>query len=352
MKQLKQIASNFVSAEIITDITPLGNGLINDTFLVSSPESSWVLQKINRHVFTQPELIMANLQQLSQHVQSKSAAQVRLQIPLLVLTTKQESFYLDSDNECWRGLTYIPGSFSKESVTTLADAEQIGRALGHFHQLCSDLAPELLSDTLPGFHITPLYFTYYQTTVNKAVDIVQDDAFRYCIDMIAAQGDFVSVLEDAKQRGDLKLRVMHGDPKVNNFLFDQQTQKIISLIDLDTVKPGLIHYDIGDCLRSSCQNVHNGKFELSVCQAVLSSYVQEARTFLTSVDYDYFYPAMQLIPFELGLRFFTDYLQGNRYFKVTEPQQNLQRAVQQFELCQGIQQQRTAIEAIIAGLRG
>ena len=149
----------------------------------------------------------------------------------------------------------------------------------------------------------------------------------------------------------LSLRVIHGDPKLNNFLFDKDSKKIASIIDLDTVKPGLVHYDIGDCLRSCCHNPESNNFDLAICAALLTSYLSEAGIFFSDYDYDYLYAAIRLIPFELGLRFYTDYLEGNRYFKVNRPEQNLQRAADQFHLCESIMAQESALKILIEQLR-
>ncbi|MDD5268702.1 MAG: phosphotransferase, partial [Methylococcales bacterium] len=153
------------------------------------------------------------------------------------------------------------------------------------------------------------------------------------------------------RQGLLSLRVIHGDPKLNNFLFDKKSKKIVSIIDLDTVKPGLVHYDIGDCLRSCCHRLETNVFDLDTCAVILKFYLSEAGAFFSESDYHYLYAAIQLIPFELGLRFYTDYLEGNRYFKVTGADQNLQRAADQFHLCESIFQQESAIKTLIEQLR-
>jgi Ser/Thr protein kinase RdoA (MazF antagonist) len=151
---------------------------------------------------------------------------------------------------------------------------------------------------------------------------------------------------------------MHGDPKVNNIMFDRQTGLAVSVIDLDTTKPGLIHYDIGDCLRSGCntlgeetQDWQAVTFNLDFCRAILEGYLPPCRHFLGDADYDYLFDAMRLIAFELGLRFFTDYLNGDRYFKVKYPEHNLIRALVQFQLTTSIEQQEREISQIIATIK-
>ena len=165
------------------------------------------------------------------------------------------------------------------------------------------------------------------------------------------------MLETAKNEGKLATRPIHGDTKLNNFLFDVNSGRAVSLIDLDTVQPGLIHYDIGDCLRSSAnaagespKDVAPVRFDLDICRAILKRYLAETRSFLTQNDYHYLYDAVRLIPFELGLRFVTDHLEGDRYFKTDWPGQNLHRAMVQFELTASIEMAKEGIKTLIANI--
>ena len=151
---------------------------------------------------------------------------------------------------------------------------------------------------------------------------------------------------------------MHGDPKVNNVLLDTATGKAVALVDLDTVKPGLVHYDIGDCLRSGCnpwgeetEQWEAVRFDPDLGRALLQGYLAGAGGFLTDHDYHYLFAAIRLIAFELGLRFFTDYLAGNVYFKARRPEHNLARALVQFKLTESIEAQEAAIRAFIRDLR-
>lgn len=351
MQAILNVARQFQQDFSPLTLSPLGNGLINDTYLVSSVNSQWVLQRINAQVFPRPQWIMDNLHVLKTHVQQKPPSQVRLNIPAVLTTTAQQNHVLDGAGDYWRALQFVPNSFSKEQLAGLNDAAQIGWALGHFHALSSDLDANLLHDTLPGFHIAPDYLNAYQQALAVAKDIEADADYRFCLNYIADHQAMVNVLEAAKVNGELPLRVMHGDPKVNNFLFDRHTQQIISLIDLDTVKPGLLHYDIADCLRSCCHNSVDDTFDLEIAEVILKAYLAEVCGFFNAADYQYLYAAIELIPFELGLRFFTDYLQGNRYFKVTDLKQNCRRAVQQFKLSASVLQQRQAIEKLVEDLQ-
>jgi Ser/Thr protein kinase RdoA (MazF antagonist) len=342
------IAEQFSSA--VLELTPLGNGLINDTFLVITASKPFVLQRINSAVFPLPQHIITNLLKLTGHLAQKDLSTVRLKIPALLKSISGQDAYQDKNQDYWRALDFIDQTLSLESLTDLNQAQQVGFALGHFHRLVSDIEPTLMQDTLPGFHITPHYFQQYQTVLTT-VKTGSEPESDYCAAFIKQHQVIINHLELAKAQGVLKLRIIHGDPKLNNFLFNADSTQIISLIDLDTVQPGLVHYDIGDCLRSCCHISETNHFDLTLCEVILKSYLAEAQAFFSSYDYQYLFTAIQLIPFELGLRFYTDYLEGNKYFKVTHPHHNLERAVAQFELCESILAQETAIKDLITHLK-
>lgn len=201
-----------------------------------------------------------------------------------------------------------------------------------------------LHQTLPGFHDASGYFSSF---LRASARLRLSGASRELLHGLSfAEGheSLTRVLENARREGKLAVRAIHGDTKLNNFLFDIQTGKAVSLIDLDTVQPGLIHYDVGDCLRScanpageSPKDISAVHFDFDIGKAILKNYLAETRGLLTQHDYDYLYDAIRLIPFELGLRFLTDHLDGNHYFKTQWPGQNLHRALVQFQLTASIE---------------
>jgi Ser/Thr protein kinase RdoA (MazF antagonist) len=343
-QEILKVAQQYSSA--VLDIKPLGNGYINDTYLVDADAYLFVLQKINKHVFPNPEQIMANLMVLNQHIKAMDTNQKTLIIPELLPAINGNNHYQDDQNDYWRALSYIENTESLETLGNLAEAEQVGFALGQFHRLTYGLDTASLFDTLPGFHIAPRYWEQYQH-IKSHTSIAEDP---YCGDFIDRFQHIIHDLETAKAHGLLINRVIHGDPKLNNFLFDNTSKRIVSLIDLDTVKPGLIHYDMGDCLRSSCHKTDTNEFDLDICSVILTTYLQEMGELFSDNDYQFLYPCIRLIPFELGIRFYADYLDGNRYFKVTEPKENLHRAIGQFQLCASVMAQEKVIVAMIDNL--
>ena len=370
----QKFVSNFAPKAEIKNIQPFGNGNINSTFLVflqdteqgikqeiaSNSLTSFVLQRINTHVFPEPQLVMQNMRIYSNHVRDRLAKiplQRRWEVPQVLLTDEGQDYWLTENGEYWRSLSFIADSQSFDVMENTSQAKEVGYALGTFHYLTSDLSPEKLADTLVGFHITPQYLRQYQEVLakNQSANNVQNSPkLNYCFQIISDRQGLANILEDAKVSGKLPLRTMHGDPKVNNILFDQQTNLAMSMIDLDTVKSGLIHYDIGDCLRSGCNPLgedvaewEDVNFDTELCSAILSGYLEIGRSFLTEYDYAYIYDAIRVITFELGLRFFTDYLAGNQYFTVKYPEHNLQRSLVQFRLLESIEAQASIIQKII-----
>lgn len=362
-ENLVKIAEQFTLEGEITSVNVLGNGNINDTFLVglnSAIEKHFVLQRINTKVFSQPQLIMQNMCTYTDHVRNRlqfTPLNRRWEVPSVLLTKNAQDYHQDADGSFWRAISFIEDAQCFNTMQDKSRAPEIGYALGMFHNLISDLSPEKLADTLEGFHITPLYLQQYNKVLAKASP-QQSPEVNYCLQFVSDRQSFAHILENAKATGKLPLRLMHGDPKINNVMFDTTTLQAVSIIDLDTIKPGLVHYDIGDCLRSGCNEAgeeteqwESVYFDTELCRGILQGYLSVAKEFLTENDYIYIYDAIRLIAFELGLRFFADYLAGNIYFKVKYPEHNLLRALVQFKLTQSIESQENKIRSLIQDIK-
>jgi len=356
---LLSIAQEFYSDEPILEIKEFGNGNINDTYLVSTASSQvrhFVLQRINTNVFKQPKLIMQNMRVFTEHMRKRVKAEGlnKWKIPRVLHTHDKQDFHVDENGNFWRSISYIRGAKSYDTIRDKNHAREVGFALGTFQSLISDLPTEKLADTLEGFHITPRYLQQFDHAFSNN-GFVKNAEVKYCIDFVEQRRAFASTLENALDDGKLQMRAMHGDPKVNNVMIEESTGRAISIVDLDTVKPGLIHYDIGDCMRSGCnplgeetedwEAVH---FDPETGAAILEGYLTQARAFLTEADYDYLFDSIRLLTFELGIRFFADHLAGNVYFKVKHPEHNLQRALVQFRLTESIEEYEGEIRNIIS----
>jgi len=356
------VAEQFAPFTRVISVREFGNGNINDTYLVSidtdlPEEKEFVLQRINTQVFKQPQLIMQNMRAFTEHIRRRARDEGHLwKMPRVIPACDGRDFYVDPEGNFWRAISYVHGARSFETIKDAALAREVGYALGTFQYLISDLPIHKLADTLEGFHITPLYLQNFERAYSHN-GFQANPELRHCLNFVEQRREFAYVLENARKQGKLQLRPVHGDPKVNNVMIDESTGHAISLVDLDTVKPGLIHYDIGDCMRSGCNPLgeeteqwESVRFDPEIGAAILEGYLTQARNFLTVADYEYLFDSIRLLAFELGVRFFTDYLDGNIYFKVKHPQHNLQRALVQFKLTESIEAYEADIRQIIHGM--
>ena len=369
--ELALLANKFnVKGRLVT-LVPFGNGNINDTFLAvyrnTFTETQVVLQRVNKAVFPIPEAIMANMHAITLHCHEKLEADSAAgrddrvwQMPRIIKTKDGGDFTTDENGDVWRVITRILSAHAFDSAQSPEHALECGAALGHFHYLISDMDPASIEDPLPGFHITSGYLRQYDETLNdpRANEILNASMeAKRLARYIEERRDFAVSLEKAEARGELKKRMFHGDPKVNNIMIDDFTGKGTAMIDLDTVSPGLVQIDVGDAVRSICnpageEELNLGKvtFDETLFQAFMKGYMKEAGAFMDDADRAWLYDAVRLLPFELGLRFFQDYLAGDKYFKVRQPGQNLNRARVQFRLCEAIEARERSIRAMLEKL--
>jgi len=275
-----------------------------------------------------------------------------IRFPRLIRSPAGETAFIDSMGNYWRLLTWIENTRTMATIGSCEQGRAVGRLLGCFHQVLRDLPVDELYDPLPGFHHTPTCLRRYDQIAENRPDCSSSDGReQQCAVFIDQFRDRVDILE--KHRRSLSASIIHGDPKVGNFLFDAGGEQAVSLIDLDTLMPGLLLHDLGDCLRSCCnpagEEVDSPErivFDRSLFAAVMAGYCENALDLLGKIDRDLLVDAVFLICFELGLRFFTDYLEGNPYFKVKRPEQNLQRALVQFYLAASIDNQRRVLDLL------
>lgn len=365
LENLFSVAEQFTPRGTIINIRELGSGHINTTFLVSlntEETKHFILQRVNTAVFRHPELVMQNMHIVTGHLRQRLEHMSlgtgrRWEIPRILLTWDGKDHRVGPDGSFWRAISFIKDAQSFETINNDDHAREVGHTLGTFHSLLNDLPSSRLADTLKGFHITPRYLHHYNEVLRKYGKGRSVEA-NYCTHFIRERSRWAHVLENAKAEGKLHLRPIHGDPKVNNIMIDNATGKAVSIIDLDTVKPGLVHYDIGDCLRSGCnplgeepEQLEDVRFDPDLCRAILHGYLSTAEEFLTENDREYLYDSVRLIAFELGLRFYTDFLEGDVYFRARKPEHNLVRALVQFRLTESIESQETQIRTIIRDVR-
>ncbi len=348
--RLNKVARAYVRVTGQCAFVELGQGNINDTFLVDRGKNSFIIQRINARVFREPRKVAQNTAVVSSHLNS-NAAPAGFRFPRILQTRQGENWYVDCNGETWRAQSYIAGSRVYESIGDVALASQVGRCLAAFHHGVENLPQDRLEQVLPGFHNLPLYLQNFETALAGFSQKIRSK-LHFCLECIARYGKYCDFFETAVSQGNIAAKVVHGDPKVSNVLFDVSTEKAVAMIDLDTVGSGLVLYDIGDCLRSCCgpseeRNNSEVGFDTAMAAGVLEGYLQERM--LDRFELEHIYDALLLVSFELGVRFVTDYLMGNQYFKVGLPEDNLNRAVVQFQLVENIATQRRVIEGLVAG---
>lgn len=348
------IARRFIGDDPSLRVEPLGAGLINATYRVDAAQGRFVLQRINATVFPVPEHILSNLTRL--HALAADHRELGVRLPTPRPAMDGSAFVRDRDDGIWRMMEFVYPNRTLDEVRNQTQAAEIGRVLGRFHRLASCLDPSDMQITLPGFHDTPGYLAALEQTLEdpgeRAEDRATDARLSGALAFIETRRALVRVLDDAARAGLTTTRVVHGDPKLDNLLFDYASDRALCLIDLDTVQPGLLHHDIGDCLRSCCNRAGEAgasvAFDIDLCSAILTAYGAETRDLLSAAEVKLISPSIRLIPFELGLRFLTDHLRGDRYFRVTAPGENLRKALIQFALVADIERKEKTIEAIVA----
>ncbi len=334
--------ARFFSAETILSATELGLGNINDTYLVTDTKRQFVLQRLNPAVFADPTRICENQLQLQDLLHSQAPRPGQLHIPQLLLTRDGDSHYRDTQDHCWRGQDFIENG---EEIPHLSShqGESVGQLLGALHRLGQSRPDCIFHDILPGLHATAGHLHQYNRVKTRSVAGAKKTELTFCHDCIAEHQDEALSL-DRKLNTTIPKRLIHGDPKLANILFDKTSHQACTLIDLDTIGPGFIHHDLSDLIRSCCNRAgeesapHETCFELSIAKKIISGYSTQTASFLTPTEVHLLGESLWVIPFELGVRFFSDYLTGSTYFKTTTPQQNLYRASSQFHLSTQIRQ--------------
>ena len=369
--ELSVLVNKFNIKGRLVSLQPFGNGNINDTFLAiyrnTFTETQVILQRVNRKVFPRPEMIMENMHEITKHCHEKLEADAAAgrddrvwQMPRIIKAKDSKDYVADDNGEIWRVITRIMSAHAFDVAQGPEHAMECGAALGHFHYLVSDMPPGAVRDPLPGFHATGEYLAAYDRTLETASArelLGSSMEAKRLAKFIEERREAALCLENAEKKGELFRRMFHGDPKVNNIMIDDVTGKGTAMIDLDTVSPGLVHIDFGDALRSICNpageeetNLAKVVFDEDLATAFCKGYMREAGAFLTEADRAYLYDAIRLLPFELGLRFFQDYLAGNVYFKTTQPEQNLNRARVQFRLCESVEARERSIRSVLRQL--
>ncbi|MDR6944046.1 phosphotransferase enzyme family protein [Mucilaginibacter pocheonensis] len=356
---VSEIVSNFCIEGNIAAIVPYGSGHINDTFHVknANPElPGYLLQRINHHVFENVPALMRNVQLVTGHLKQKLAqipgSNPDKEVLTIVLTTNGQCFHADTDGNYWRMYWFLTNTRNYDLVLTEQQAYEGGKAFGKFQFLLSDLDAGLLSETIPDFHNIAARLDRLNKVVsadqkNRVKDVLPELAF-----VIKRADSMVAVMDLGKEEK-LPLRIIHNDTKFNNILLDMNDHEQC-VIDLDTVMPGYVAYDFGDAIRTIINTAPEdeedlAKIDLSIplFKAYSEGYFKNAAGFLSDTEIKSLSMGVLLIAFMQGVRFLTDYIDGDIYYKIRFPEHNLQRTRAQFQLLKKLEEKYDLLDEII-----
>ena len=326
-------------------VTPLGNGHINDTFLVRWQSGELVLQRINTEVFKTPNALVNNANKIAQHLHKK-VAQGEYQLSVVEpISTSDNALSFDLGVQgYWRAINYLPYSHSIEVVTNEHEAESAAKAFGHFSCALSDLDATGLEDVIPQFHYLPGRIEQLKAAASQDVVGRLSDCKKW-VDFALMQDSLLLELEQASTK--LPLRICHNDTKINNMLYDKRDMTSLAIIDLDTCMKGHLMYDFGDMVRTftspeeeDSTNLDKVEVRESIFAAICRGYLGELGDVLTSDEKQSLWLGARVICLMIGVRFLTDHLNGDIYFHVHHENHNLQRAANQFTLYQSLLNQQ------------
>ena len=358
---LRVIAGRFDMDGVFVSASPWGSGHINDTYVVEIQRGSgarrFILQRINRNVFKNPAGLTINIAAVTGHLRRKvlEASGDPLRETLTLIPTREGSALLETDaGECWRSYLFIEGARTYDAVERPEHVLAAGRAFGRFQTLLRDLPAGELAETIPDFHHTRKRFDAFAQALSED-RLGRARSARPEIEFVLRREAIASTLVDMLADGRLPPRITHNDTKLNNVLIDDQTGEGVCVIDLDTVMPGLSLYDFGDAIRSMGNtgaedepDLSKMGFSLEAFDLFTRGYLEFASGWLEPEELALLPLSAELMTLENGMRFLTDYLQGDTYFKTRRPEHNLDRTRTQLKL---VQEMEEAEEEMAAAVR-
>ncbi len=327
----------------------LNSGHINDTFLVNTEEDKcYIVQRINHTIFKDVPGLVNNKVLTSKHLKSKfsniSDEELSQKVLSFVKVQNSNSYYLKKDGNYWNVMVFINNSITYEIVKDREIAYEGGKLLGEFLNGTSDFDSSQLIDVIPNFHDMTFRFKQYASALQSASKERLFKASKYT-KLVASCKEEMHILQELKERGEIPTRVTHNDTKISNSLFDKNN-KGICMIDTDTVMPGIIHYDFGDAIRTICntaaedeKDLSKVKFNLDYYKAYEKGFLEQTKDTLSEVELKHLPLAAKTMIFIMALRFLTDYLNDDIYYKINYLEHNLDRAKNQFKLMESFTSQ-------------
>ncbi|PRY00215.1 Ser/Thr protein kinase RdoA (MazF antagonist) [Pontibacter ummariensis] len=358
-QHIREVLSHFTLEGSIAGISSYGSGHIHDTYFVKNSKAAcpnYLLQRINHNVFRNVPLLMENIEQVTQHLRKKLAkipgASPEKEVLTLVPTYGKQSFYCDINGNYWRVYFLLEGTRSYDLVGSPQQAYEGGKAFGRFLALLSDLDIDKLHESIPDFHNIENRLRLFKEAMQKN-PLGRAEQAREEIAFAQQRAEEMSTICRMGREGRLPLRVTHNDTKFNNVLLDR-FDKAQCVIDLDTVMPGYVAYDFGDAIRTTVNKAAEDERELDKIginfeffNAFTEGFLLETSSILTDEEIASLSLGVTLLPFIMGLRFLTDYIDGDNYYKTQFPEHNLQRARAQFRLVQVLEENRELLQSTI-----
>lgn len=346
MKEYNVLKGFAIEGEV-KNIAPYGEGHINSTFLAETTAKNYILQKINTVVFKQPENVMNNILLVTEHIEKKGA------LSLTVIKTNDGQPMLKTEDGCYRVYDFIENSLTLQKAENAEDFRNAGFSFGEFQKALSDFDASALSETIARFHDTPNRFENFK----KAVEENKSGRLETCekeIEFVLERKDTYDKIIKALADKSIPLRVTHNDTKLNNILMDPETRKGKAVIDLDTVMPGSMLYDFGDSIRFGASTAAEDEKDLDKVHFDIELFRAYAEGFLSALGDSITEKERELLPYsaylmtiECGMRFLTDYIDGDVYFATKYPEHNLVRCRTQFKLAYEMQQQEKEMSKVI-----
>lgn len=357
----KEVIDAFAFEGALTECVLYEQGHINDTYRLTFADEKgtkrYILQKMNRHIFKNPVELMENVNGITSWLKQKiikAGGDAGRETLNLVETRNGMTYHVDEQGEYWRVYAYIEDASSYDLVKDDHDFYQSAVAFGHFQRLLADYPVEKLHETIADFHNTVKRFETFQDTVKadvcgRAADVQAEIRF------VMEREALAHTLQDLQKQGKLPLRVTHNDTKLNNIMIDNKTGKGICVIDLDTVMPGLSVHDFGDSIRFGASTAEEDEpdlskvaFDLHLFEVYVKGFLEGCEGALTELEMDLLPMGAIVMTFECGMRFLTDYIDGDHYFKVHREGHNLDRCRTQFQLVKDMEEKLPQMKSIVA----
>ena len=353
--KLVEIVSQFTNSKENLLIKPLGAGHINDSYRVVTEDNEYVLQRINRSIFKDVEQLQNNIKRVTDHIRKKlverGAEDIDRKVLTLVSTTNDKLFYQDEDGNYWRMTIFIKDSKSYDDINPIL-ANRAGLAFGDFQKMLADLPGGPLFETIPNFHNMETRLESFRQSVNEnkagRLSSVQD-----LVNEIEARAEDMCKAERMYREGKLPKRTNHCDTKVNNILFNSNDE-VLCVVDLDTVMPGYVLSDFGDFIRTGAnkgaeddKDLNNIQLDLDIFRGYAEGYLQNATSFLTQGEIENLAFGAKLLTYMQTVRFFTDYLDGDTYYKIEYAEHNIVRSRAQFKFLQELEKHFDEMQSIV-----